>query len=123
MKSLPEAMYWTSSFLIGEWSLIDFSRAGGMICIFCCLVGMLLFAIPLGIISEAVQSALMLELVEHQVEEQLKGRSPDDLQADLKWDPSAAADAAPHSDADKESGASASPRGAAPEEPARAGAA
>lgn len=67
MTSIPAAMYWTSSFLVGEWALIDFSPgAGSRLCILCCLFGMMIFALPSGIIIESVQSALMLELVENQ---------------------------------------------------------
>jgi len=65
MTSIPAAMYWTSHFLIGEWAQIDFSPgAGSRLCILVVLFGMMTFAIPLGIIAESVQTALMLELVE-----------------------------------------------------------
>jgi len=65
MTSIPSAMYWTSHFLIGEWAQIDFSPgAGSRLCILVVLFGMMTFAIPLGIIVESVQTALMLELVE-----------------------------------------------------------
>jgi len=65
MVSIPSAMYWTSHFLIGEWAQIDFSPgAGSRLCILVALFGMMTFAIPLGIIVESVQTALMLELVE-----------------------------------------------------------
>jgi hypothetical protein len=73
--SIPATMYWTSWFLLGEWPLIDFSPLGSIVCVFCCLWGMMLFAIPLGIIVEGVQSALMRELVQQDIDSQIKGTS------------------------------------------------
>jgi len=59
MRSIPEAMYWTSMFLIGEWPIVDFSPgAGSRVCIFICILGVLIFAIPTGIVVEAIQTAL-----------------------------------------------------------------
>ncbi|CAK8989833.1 Uncharacterized protein SCF082_LOCUS1988 [Durusdinium trenchii] len=38
--SISTTMYWTSSFLIGEWTLADFSEGGGnRVCIFVVLFG------------------------------------------------------------------------------------
>jgi len=64
MESVPSAIYWTSFFLIGEWALADFSRQSDWLCIFCCIFGMMMFAIPMGVITEAVQTQLFSELVE-----------------------------------------------------------
>eukprot|EP00747_Dinoflagellata_sp_TGD_P072992 gnl/TRDRNA2_/TRDRNA2_157707_c0_seq1.p1 gnl/TRDRNA2_/TRDRNA2_157707_c0~~gnl/TRDRNA2_/TRDRNA2_157707_c0_seq1.p1 ORF type:complete len:153 (+),score=28.87 gnl/TRDRNA2_/TRDRNA2_157707_c0_seq1:64-459(+) len=59
--SIPSTMYWCCIFLTGEWAMVDFSEgAGSRICIFCCLVGVTVFAIPVGIIVEAVQSTMVL---------------------------------------------------------------
>jgi len=60
MKTLPEGLYWTSIYIIGEWANVDFSQgAGSRICMFYCLFGIALFAIPVGLIVEAVQSTFM----------------------------------------------------------------
>merc|ERR1719221_946672 len=63
MATVPDAIYYVSFFLIGEWPLADFSFPGRMLCIVTCLFAMMMVAIPTGIIMEAVQSRLMSELV------------------------------------------------------------
>ncbi|CAJ1441380.1 unnamed protein product [Effrenium voratum] len=60
--SVPTSMYWTSSFLIGEWTLADFSSGGGnRVCIAICLFGTMGFAIPMGLMMEGVQQAITLD--------------------------------------------------------------
>merc|ERR1719473_2204468 len=55
-------MYWTSIFLVGEWAIIDFSEgAGSRLCIFYCVFGIMVFAIPVGVIGEALHSTLIME--------------------------------------------------------------
>merc|ERR1712232_811035 len=57
--SIPNTMYWTSMFVIGEWPMADFSPgAGTRVCIFLVLFGVVVFAVPTGIMIETVQSAL-----------------------------------------------------------------
>jgi len=58
--SVPAAMYWTSIFMVGEWGVVDFSSgAGSRLCIFYCVFAIMVFAIPVGIIGEAMQSTLI----------------------------------------------------------------
>jgi len=59
LSSIPSSMYWTSIFLVGEWSLIDFSGAGSILCIFFCIFGIMVFAIPVGVIGEAMHSTIV----------------------------------------------------------------
>lgn len=59
MFTMPDSLFWTSIFLIGEWANVDFSPgAGSRLCIFYCLFGVAMFAIPVGLIVEAVQSTM-----------------------------------------------------------------
>jgi len=63
--SLPTGMYWTSSFLIGEWVLADFSPGGGnRVCIAIVLFGIMAFGIATGILMEAVQQAIAVAMLE-----------------------------------------------------------
>lgn len=64
--SIPSAMYWTSSFLIGEWTLIDFAQGStSRLCIMICLFGTMIFALPSGILMQGVQTAMTLDLVQN----------------------------------------------------------
>eukprot|EP00927_Polykrikos_kofoidii_P045264 TRINITY_DN3918_c0_g1_i2.p1 TRINITY_DN3918_c0_g1~~TRINITY_DN3918_c0_g1_i2.p1 ORF type:complete len:2133 (-),score=248.58 TRINITY_DN3918_c0_g1_i2:344-6742(-) len=59
MTSIPSAMYWTSMFFVGEWPMADFSPGvGSRACIVTVLFGVVVFALPFGVITEAVQSSL-----------------------------------------------------------------
>ncbi|CAE7252684.1 unnamed protein product [Symbiodinium sp. CCMP2592] len=63
--SVPSSMYWTSSFLIGEWTLADFSRgAGSRVCICTALCGTTGFAIPMGILMEGVKQSMVVDMME-----------------------------------------------------------
>ncbi|CAE7875341.1 unnamed protein product [Symbiodinium necroappetens] len=63
--SVPSSMYWTSSFLIGEWTLADFSPgAGSRVCIFTALFGTMGFAIPMGILMEGVKQSMVVDMME-----------------------------------------------------------
>ncbi|CAE7456401.1 unnamed protein product [Symbiodinium natans] len=63
--SVPSAMYWTSSFLIGEWTLADFSPgAGSRVCICTALFGIMGFAIPMGILMEGVKQSMVVDMME-----------------------------------------------------------
>eukprot|EP00746_Dinoflagellata_sp_MGD_P007095 gnl/MRDRNA2_/MRDRNA2_114003_c0_seq1.p1 gnl/MRDRNA2_/MRDRNA2_114003_c0~~gnl/MRDRNA2_/MRDRNA2_114003_c0_seq1.p1 ORF type:complete len:1618 (-),score=323.50 gnl/MRDRNA2_/MRDRNA2_114003_c0_seq1:20-4873(-) len=65
MTDIPSAMYWCSIFLLGEWANVDFTDgAGSRMCIIYCLVGVMLFTIPMGIIMDAVTSTLAEEQAE-----------------------------------------------------------
>jgi len=63
--SVPSSMYWTSSFLIGEWTLADFSPgAGSRVCICTALFGTMGFAIPMGILMEGVKQSMVVDMME-----------------------------------------------------------
>lgn len=70
MASIPDAMYWSSIYLLGEWPHDRFSDgAGSRLCIFFCLVGVALFAVPVGSMVEAVHSTLLAVAEEKKVPE------------------------------------------------------
>ncbi|CAN0585857.1 unnamed protein product, partial [Ectocarpus sp. 12 AP-2014] len=45
-SSIPDAMFYTAVFLGGEWSEIDFTWAGKVLCCVLCVFGIVLFGIP-----------------------------------------------------------------------------
>jgi len=57
-QDLPHAMYWVSHFLMGEWSIVDFSDTGSRMALLICIFGTMIFAIPMNIISQNVLTAL-----------------------------------------------------------------
>jgi hypothetical protein len=59
LSSIPNALYWTSIFLVGEWSIVDFSTSGSRLCIFFCIFGKMVCAIPLGIVQEALLTTML----------------------------------------------------------------
>eukprot|EP00421_Protoceratium_reticulatum_P019389 CAMPEP_0168380040 /NCGR_PEP_ID=MMETSP0228-20121227/12153_1 /TAXON_ID=133427 /ORGANISM="Protoceratium reticulatum, Strain CCCM 535 (=CCMP 1889)" /LENGTH=1267 /DNA_ID=CAMNT_0008393089 /DNA_START=53 /DNA_END=3853 /DNA_ORIENTATION=- len=66
LANLPDALYYMSVFLLGEWANVDFSPgAGSRACILTCLFGVPLFAIPVGLVVEAFQSTIE-EMAEEQ---------------------------------------------------------
>lgn len=59
MSAMPETLYWTSIYIIGEWANVDFSPgAGSRMCIFYCLFGVAVFAVPVALMMEAVDTTL-----------------------------------------------------------------
>merc|ERR1711967_52160 len=55
-------MYYALWFMQGEWVLIDFTPgAGSRLCIATVLFGMMVFNLPMGIISQAVEDTLYNE--------------------------------------------------------------
>lgn len=59
--SIPSAMYWTLIFLVGDWVIIDFTPTGaGRLVVLFCIWGIMIFAVPFGMIMEAMQSTLMM---------------------------------------------------------------
>jgi len=60
LNSIPSAMYWCSIFLVGEWSITDFSSGGGSrLCIVYSVLAVMVYAVSVGVISEAMQCALL----------------------------------------------------------------
>eukprot|EP00439_Symbiodinium_sp_Y106_P064807 s4891_g10.t1 len=76
MGSIPDALYWCSIYLLGEWANDEFTDgAGSRMCIFYCLCGVALFSIPVGIMVEAGQSTLLKIADERRELEQLRQAS------------------------------------------------
>lgn len=66
LKSMPDALYWTSMYIKGEWANVDFSRgAGSRLCIFYCIFGLAAFAVPVGLMIEAVENSVTTYAEEH----------------------------------------------------------
>lgn len=51
-------MYYVAVFLGGEWATIDFTWPGIILCCALCVMGIALFAIPVGTVFEAFQDVL-----------------------------------------------------------------
>ncbi|CAN0411363.1 unnamed protein product, partial [Ectocarpus fasciculatus] len=67
-SSIPDAMFYTAVFLGGEWSEIDFTWAGKVLCCVLCVFGIVLFGIPVGTVFEAFQD-VMQEVNEEEEED------------------------------------------------------
>jgi hypothetical protein len=52
-SSIPNGMYYTAVFLGGEWGLVDFTIWGKIHSVFLCVIGIALFAIPIGTLFDA----------------------------------------------------------------------
>jgi len=57
-KDIPSSLYYVAIFLGGEWAATDFSIPGKVLCMFMVVVGIALFAIPVGTIFEAFSEVL-----------------------------------------------------------------
>jgi hypothetical protein len=51
--NVPNALYYTAIFLGGEWGVIDFTWPGRFVCLFLCVAGIALYAIPIGTLFES----------------------------------------------------------------------
>lgn len=51
-------MFYTAVFLGGEWAQVDFTWPGKILCCILCIMGIALFAIPVGTVFEAFQDVL-----------------------------------------------------------------
>ena len=51
--NIPNALYYTAVFLGGEWGLVDFTWPGRLVCLFLCVAGIGLYAIPLGTLFDS----------------------------------------------------------------------
>jgi hypothetical protein len=70
--SMPNALFYTAVFLGGEWGVVDFTWPGRLVCLFLCVVGIALYAIPVGTLFDSFGA--VLGLVE---EEEEKGVQED----------------------------------------------
>jgi len=51
--NIPDALYFTAIFLGGEWAVCDFTPEGKLVAMVLCIVGIALYAIPVGTIFES----------------------------------------------------------------------
>jgi hypothetical protein len=58
--SMPQALFVTAIFLCGEWPVTDFTWAGRGVCLFLCVVGIALYAIPIGTLFDSFGAVLGL---------------------------------------------------------------
>jgi len=66
--NVPNALYYTAVFLGGEWGVIDFSWPGRLVCLFLCVAGIALYAIPIGILFDSF--GVVLGMAEDEDEEE-----------------------------------------------------
>jgi hypothetical protein len=58
--NMPNALYYTAVFLGGEWGVVDFTWPGRFVCLFLCVVGIALYAIPIGTLFDSFGTVLGL---------------------------------------------------------------
>jgi Ion transport protein len=56
--NMPNALYYTAVFLGGEWGVVDFTWPGRLVCLFLCVVGIGLYAIPVGTLFDSFGAVL-----------------------------------------------------------------
>lgn len=71
-EDLPESLYWMTHFALGDWEIVDFSPFGSLLCVIMNFLGMMLFAIPFGIITESVHAALLKDNLDTMEEAKLQ---------------------------------------------------
>eukprot|EP00980_Cylindrotheca_fusiformis_P006926 scaffold1442_cov128-Cylindrotheca_fusiformis.AAC.47 len=56
--SMPNTLYLTAVFLGGEWGVVDFTWPGRLVCLFLCVCGIGLYAIPIGALFDSFGAIL-----------------------------------------------------------------
>mmetsp|Transcript_58146 Transcript_58146/g.138379 ORF Transcript_58146/g.138379 Transcript_58146/m.138379 type:complete len:1236 (+) Transcript_58146:117-3824(+) len=56
--SIPDSLYWVAIFLVGEWAVIDFTFCGKLLCLFLCVVGIGIYALPLSTLFDSFGACL-----------------------------------------------------------------
>lgn len=51
--NMPNTLYYTAVFLVGEWGVVDFTWPGRFVCMFLCVVGIAIYAIPVGTLFDS----------------------------------------------------------------------
>ena len=69
--NMPDSLYYTAVFLGGEWGKIDFTILGRLTCIFLCVAGIAIYAIPIGVLFDSFGAVLGMggEVEEEEKEE------------------------------------------------------
>lgn len=55
---MPNTLYYTAVFLGGEWGVVDFTWPGRMVALFLCVIGIGLYAIPIGTLFNSFGAVL-----------------------------------------------------------------
>ena len=58
--NMPNSLYYTAVFLGGEWGVVDFTFYGRLNALFLCVVGIALYAIPIGTLFDSFGAVLGL---------------------------------------------------------------
>ena len=58
--NMPDALFYTAVFLGGEWGVVDFTFMGRLVCVFVCVAGISLYAIPVGSFIDSFGAVLGL---------------------------------------------------------------
>jgi hypothetical protein len=61
LPTFVPSLYLTAVFLGGEWGVIDFTWPGRIVCLFFCVVGIALYAIPIGVLFDSFGAVLGME--------------------------------------------------------------
>jgi hypothetical protein len=80
---MPNALFFTAVFLGGEWGIVDFTWPGRIVCLFLCVVGIALYAIPVGTLFDSFGAVLGL-VGEEEEEEQVEGKEEEEEQVEGK---------------------------------------
>jgi hypothetical protein len=56
--NMPNTLYLTAVFLGGEWGVVDFTWPGRLVCLFLCVCGIGLYAIPIGALFDSFGAVL-----------------------------------------------------------------
>ncbi len=56
--NMPDALYYTAVFLGGEWGKVDFTVGGRLVCVFLCVAGIAIYAIPIGTLFDSFGAVL-----------------------------------------------------------------
>jgi hypothetical protein len=56
--SMPNAIFFVAIFLNGEWAFVDFTFGGKLVCLFLCVAGIGIYAIPTGTLFDSFGAVL-----------------------------------------------------------------
>jgi hypothetical protein len=59
--NMPNSLYLTAVFLGGEWGVVDFTWPGRFVCLFFCILGIALYAIPIGTLFDSFGAILGMD--------------------------------------------------------------
>jgi len=60
-SNMPDSLFYVAVFLGGEWGLVDFTWGGRMVCMFLCVIGIALYAIPVGTLFQSFGSVIGMD--------------------------------------------------------------